>query len=142
MREEGEAMSELLPCPFCGDRAFTHDFSWHASQFAGHMFEKPYWQVICTGCRAAIGDYDTRAEAIEAWNTRTPEQAIADELNATMGAGECEWMLEHSGVLYDKWKCSACGYLYVESRTDDGATDLDPNYCPHCGFKIRKAVKR
>ncbi len=69
-------------------------------------------------------------------------RAIADELNATMGAGECEWMLEHSGVLYDKWKCSACGYLYVESRTDDGATDLDPNYCPHCGFKIRKAVKR
>lgn len=66
----------------------------------------------------------------------------SDELNAAISGGECEWTLGHSGTLYDKWKCSACGYLYVESRTDGGATDFDPNYCPHCGFKIRKAVKR
>lgn len=67
-------------------------------------------------------------------NDCTPEQAIA----ATLGSGECEWLLEHSGTLYDKWRCSKCGYLHVESRTDGGATDLDPNFCPNCG----KAVKR
>ena len=65
-------------------------------------------------------------------------QAIADELNAELESGTCEWILEHSGTLYDKWRCSKCGYLYVESRTDGGATDLAPNYCPNCG----KAVER
>lgn len=65
-------------------------------------------------------------------------QAIADELNAELGSGTCEWLLEHSGTLYDKWRCSKCGYLHVESRTDGSATDLDPNFCPNCG----KAVER
>ena len=70
------------------------------------------------------------------------EQAIADELSAELGSGTCEWILEHSGTLYDKWRCSKCGYLHVESRIDGGATDLDPNYCPNCGARIRKAVER
>lgn len=65
-------------------------------------------------------------------------RGIADELNAALGGGTCEWVLEHSGTLYDKWRCSECGYEYVESRTDSGATELDPNFCPKCG----KAVKR
>ena len=64
----------------------------------------------------------------------TPEQAIA----ATLGGGECEWELEHSGTLYDKWRCSECKFLFVEPRCDQGYTDLVPNYCPNCG----KAVKR
>lgn len=63
----------------------------------------------------------------------TPEQAIA----ATLGRGECEWVLEHSGTLYDKWRCSKCGYLFVESRVDQGIKDdFDPNYCPNCGAKV------
>ena len=64
----------------------------------------------------------------------TPEQAIA----ATLGSGTCEWILEHSGTLFDKWRCSKCGYLFVEPRTVQGYTDLEPNFCPECG----KAVKR
>ena len=65
----------------------------------------------------------------------TPEQVIA----ATLGRGTCEWVLEHSGTLYDKWRCSNCGYLFVESRVDQGIKDdFDPNYCPNCG----RAVKR
>lgn len=65
----------------------------------------------------------------------TPEQAIA----ATLGRGTCEWILDHSGTLYDKWRCSKCGYLFVESRVDQGIKDdFDPNYCPNCG----KAVKQ
>ena len=70
-------------------------------------------------------------------------QAIADELNAELGSGTCEWVLEHSGTLYDKWRCSGCGYLFVESRTDQGIKeDFEPNFCPRCGAKIRKAVGR
>ena len=48
----------------------------------------------------------------------------------------CEWQLVHCGPLYDKYRCSDCGYEYVESRTDDGATELDPNFCPKCGKAV------
>ena len=65
-------------------------------------------------------------------------QAIADELNAALGAGECEWELEHSGTLYDKWRCSECKFLFVEPRCDQGYTDLVPNYCPNCGRKVER----
>ena len=63
-------------------------------------------------------------------------QAITDELNAELGSGTCEWVLEHSGTLYDKWRCSKCAYLFVEPRTDQGYTDLEPNFCPNCGRKV------
>lgn len=48
----------------------------------------------------------------------------------------CEWRLEHSGTLYDKWRCSKCGYLFVEPRCDQGYNDMDPNFCPSCGRKV------
>ena len=62
-------------------------------------------------------------------------QAIADELN-NRAERTCKWELEHSGTLYDKWRCSKCGYLFVEPRCDQGYTDLEPNYCPSCGCKV------
>ena len=62
------------------------------------------------------------------------DQAIA----ATLGRGTGEWVLEHSGTLYDKWRCSEFDYLYVESRTDGGATDFDPKFCPECGRKVKR----
>jgi len=68
----------------------------------------------------------------------TDWQAIADELNAELGNGTCEWVLEHSGTLFDKWRCSECGYLFVEPRCVQGYNDIDPNFCMKCG----KAVKR
>lgn len=48
----------------------------------------------------------------------------------------CHWELEHSGTRYDKWRCSKCGYQFVESRCDHGYTGLEPNYCPNCGSKV------
>ena len=67
----------------------------------------------------------------------TPEKVIA----ATLGRGTGEWILEHSGTLYDKWRCSKCGYLFVESRTDQGIKeDFNPSYCPKCGTDLREAV--
>ena len=69
-----------------------------------------------------IDNYATEAEAIAAWNTRAERT--------------CEWKLEHSGTLYDKWRCSECGYLFVEPRCDQGYMDLESNYCPSCGAKV------
>ena len=62
----------LLPCPFCGGEA--------------HTYKNNLWHVACerahNGC-VTMSAFITEAEAVEAWNTRTPEQAIA----ATLGRG-------------------------------------------------------
>lgn len=163
-----DSNTTLLPCPFCGGEA------------SKRLFYKGKYMVHCNVCNAGSGDVcDTKAEAIEAWNTRAahgtltaeqvrdtvekhwhdlsadydipeaaalPEysydwQAIADELNATLGGGECE----NVGEITD-FCCSECGArLYTE--TEDGYTMIKadehtiiktPNYCPNCG----KVVKR
>lgn len=77
---------------------------------------------------------DDKCVFVTSGYTWTPERAIA----ATLGAGECEWELEHSGTLYDKWRCSECKFLFVEPRCDQGYTDLVPNYCPNCGRKVER----
>lgn len=68
-------------------------------------------------------------------------QAIADELNAALGGGECEQVLADcdDGLMPPfTAHCSKCG-------TEWGFT---PNFCPECGAKVtgtrdeRKAVKR
>ena len=113
---------ELLPCPFCGGKP---ERVYKSTGQTTH--------IECTGCKAQFPKSTMSNRYDEAWNTRTPEQAIA----ATLGRGTCEWILEHSGTLYDKWRCSNCGYLFVESRVDQGIKDdFDPNYCPNCGAKV------
>ena len=57
-------------------------------------------------------------------------QAIADELNTTLGGGECEMKpIEWHGFPKVNYICSAC---------DASVYDAHPNFCPNCG----KAVKR
>lgn len=130
-------MSELKPCPFCGGEP---RWFWNGTVSV----------VRCMTCCASIGnnlspteDKEIRkAEAIAAWNTRVDyhgyEQAAIEaweSIKAWNSRAErtCHWELEHSGTLYDKWRCSKCGYLFVEPRCDQGYTDLEPNYCPNCG---------
>ena len=69
---------ELKPCPFCGGEAGLKEYKPNVSGVA-----------ICKECgaRSPICKNDHtggwKPKAIEAWNTRTPEQAIA----ATLGSG-------------------------------------------------------
>lgn len=63
-------------------------------------------------------------------------ESVEIEFDVYVKERTCHWELEHSGTLYDKWRCSKCGYLFVEPRCDQGYTDLEPNYCPSCGCKV------
>lgn len=70
----------------------------------------------------------------------TPEQAIA----ATLAAGECEFIIEdnmnETEGMGDVWfRCTNCGTTY-DYYADDWL--LRQNYCPNCGYKIRKAVEQ
>ena len=72
-------MSDLKPCPFCGGEAKTEQVE--------RIHYGTVYRVGChtDGCRGWWYEsvlYRTEAKAIEAWNTRTPEQAIA----ATLGS--------------------------------------------------------
>jgi len=66
-------MSELLPCPFCGDSAFS-----------GTTLDGDHY-VMCRSenCWAMAGYLPTKAEAIAAWNRRSePSEpvAVTDEM--------------------------------------------------------------
>lgn len=62
-------MSDLKPCPFCGEEQPPHDgTSW----------------VRCLGCGAESGWRATGAEAIEAWNTRIAPSDCIEELEAKL----------------------------------------------------------
>lgn len=64
---EANMEPELLPCPFCGGQAFCESPS----------YGRGYWYVACDDCRAEgppskNGQDCGEAEAIAAWNRRTP----------------------------------------------------------------------
>jgi Lar family restriction alleviation protein len=105
---------ELLLCPFCGGKATAHDFSWHATEFAGHIFKEPFWQVRCQTCKAALGDFNTKKEAIAAWNHR-----------ATPTAKRVTVTVDERGTI-GHTECSECGVL----------VGMDDRYCRHCGKEL------
>ena len=69
-------MSKLLPCPFCGGDDVNMGVRPHFREGKGNG-----WTVLCADCGGSIGyierpdghfyaEYDTKSEAIAAWNTR------------------------------------------------------------------------
>ena len=61
--EDAESMNKinLRPCPFCGS---------HRARLYKAM---GFWSVYCYKCLAATDDYNTQAQAYNAWNARDGE---------------------------------------------------------------------
>lgn len=61
-------MNELKPCPFCGGEARIRDFT---------MVDlEPEIDVFCINCGAQTFVYETKDDAIEAWNRRVEDSDI------------------------------------------------------------------
>ena len=59
-KEKIESIIELLPCPFCGSKAYTG---------IGHF--DLYWTIGCTKCPCDFQRrFETKEIAIEFWNSR------------------------------------------------------------------------
>lgn len=58
-------MAELLPCPFCGGKAFVSA----RLPYFGETFTVA---VACEDCNASSKHKIKEEDAIKAWNTRTP----------------------------------------------------------------------
>lgn len=58
---------KLKPCPFCGGNNLSVE---------GVTF---YW-VECVDCNASIAGYETKEQAIEAWNRRAKECSECGEV--------------------------------------------------------------
>lgn len=60
-------MAELLPCPFCGGKAFV-------SARLPYFCEPATVAVVCEDCNASSKHKIKEEDAIKAWNTRTPKE--------------------------------------------------------------------
>lgn len=135
----------LEPCPFCGGKARPFELTWHAGQFGAHMFEKPYWQVICGECKAAIGDFNSKAEAIAAWNSRVDyhgyEQAAIEAWESIKAwNSRAERTCKPLGTIRYDYEGGYAGFEY-ETELSCGHKWRDaygdyPDYCPSCGCKV------
>lgn len=68
--------------------------------------------------------------------------AVADELSAKLDVEECEPEVDTDYIesKVDVFSCSNCGW---DGIVDNGAVKTTiPNYCPNCGARVRKAVRR
>lgn len=83
---------ELLRCPFCGGDGYIKVMPdvYDVSTLHHNVYEPDCNSALCPVFSA---QYPTRAEAVAAWNTRTPQQAL----------NEAEWrgMLRAAGILRD-----------------------------------------
>ena len=73
-------MAELKPCPFCGGEAYSDKIG------------KPLFTIRCTNidCYAEISKVSYE-EAIEAWNTRKPIEAVVAELEELKDTAQSMW---------------------------------------------------
>lgn len=101
MSEHATNCSQLKPVPCgCGGEAVVHEQ------------EYGEYEVYCPRCFITTDDYDTEAEAIEAWNR-------------AMGERKAKATRKPEAFFY---RCE-CGYgLCCEKN--------DMNYCPHCGGRL------
>lgn len=82
---------ELKACPFCGGKAYLgtirHSHPPYDNEELKNQLE--YYHINCATCAVgakAIAGYLTEAEAIAAWNTRTPDPLVAELVEALEAA--------------------------------------------------------
>lgn len=112
-------MDSLLRCPFCGGEVYVAKIEPRLYRpSCNHLYS-----VVCYNCDLYFGydedyggEYDTEAEAIEAWNRR-----VVTDTND----GSKEWpaKVEDYGGCQ---RCSACGNPVFE----------DDEFCSGCGSKL------
>ena len=109
----------LLPCPFCGGEAATHEVG----------FPYHYWDVWCDGeCFDHFCEAPTEAEAIATWNRRA-ERTCHVELNESKTAVICS----HCGSTDPLKDWSTFKGWGGETRIDAFTTYP---YCPNCGRRV------
>lgn len=69
----GKRKSELLPCPFCGGKAFI-------SARLPYFGETVTVAIVCEDCNASSKHKIKKEDAIKAWNTRTPKINFEKEI--------------------------------------------------------------
>ena len=123
-------MNDLKPCPLCGGSNLE-------------VVNTPQGYFIGCSCGCFTGEFETREDAITAWNTRaqTVFGMTLDEVRQMMKRDAerertCalpETRIDHGSIEYNgvtSWrKCSSCG---------DEVLAYPPRYCPHCGAKVVK----
>lgn len=129
------ALHDDIPLGYEGSMRLA-DWLLHATLESGKLTTKQVEKVIRKYA------HDTSCYIFEVYGEMC--KFIADELNATLGGGECEFVIEdnmnESEGMGDVWfRCTNCDTTF-DYYADDWL--MKQNYCPHCGFKIRKAVKR
>lgn len=70
-----DKLAELRPCPFCG--AWGAELMVFCDPEEGADNSGPSRRVQCGGCNVEAPFYDTRAEAIAAWNRRAPDARLS-----------------------------------------------------------------
>lgn len=65
----------LKPCPVCGECnekvIVARSFQYRQKDSGEEVYN---YSVFCRGCGAETYEYDTKEEAVKAWNTRAGEE--------------------------------------------------------------------
>ena len=95
---------ELKPCPFCGGESKP-------------LYVMSAWSVGCI-CGAGIDEFESEAEAIASWNTRT--QAAADNAQIAALTIERGWLIETPFGPHVHWIRLQSPYPAWQKLIDDG----------------------
>ena len=119
-------MADLKICPWCGEPPVLKPWL----DDGACMIHKGSCDFVETTLF-----FDSVEEAIEAWNTRTPEQAIAATLGSERHVETCEI---ESEVWHDHGGYDSDTYEWVLScgHSVEWLDNKPPKHCPECGAKV------
>lgn len=81
---------KLKPCPFCGGVAFIFEMAGFGGEYS----------VQCGPCGAAIGGFENKLDAIEAWESRSRETSIRAEARAEAAEKAVAFVKGNTGIGY------------------------------------------